>query len=311
MDPTLQSVRAFLAIVDEGHLGAAAQKLYVSAPALSQQLRRLEERVGARLLDRATHPVRPTPAGSAFLPHARELVRTLDLAKAAVSAVSRRENSRLTVGFINSVAGSAGRELLGELADVLGTGAVELVHLDWRHQTMSVRSGEVDAAFVRPPNVDDAGVRFDPVITEPRVAVLPSGHRLDGRSSIGIDELDGEVQVDSAGVDPSWLRWWSVDPRPSGVPVQYGPSVRTMDEVLEVVAAGRAIAITAACIAELYPRPSVCFVRIHDVEPCAVDLCTRSDDPSEAVQVLRQVVGHFHDRNTSARHGPLPRLGAG
>lgn len=62
MDLNLHLVRYLVAVVDEGHFGRAAQRLYVSAPALSQQVRKLERSLGVELIDRSTRPLRPTPA---------------------------------------------------------------------------------------------------------------------------------------------------------------------------------------------------------------------------------------------------------
>ena len=81
-------------------------------------------------------------------------------------------------------------------------------------------SATVDAAFVRPPLPVLDGVVLERIGVEPRVVALPRGHQLAGRASIEISEIDGTVQVSSDGAPPEWVKWWSVDPRPSGVPVR-------------------------------------------------------------------------------------------
>ncbi len=82
-----------------------------------------------------------------------------------------------------------------------------------------------------------------------------------------------------------------VDPRPSGVPVGYGPSVRTIDELLEAVAAGHGIAITGRFVSDSYRHPEVAFVPLKGVEPCALSLCTRASDTSALVAALRRGAG--------------------
>jgi len=66
VDLNLRLLRYFVTVADEGHFGRAAAKLFITPPALTQQIRRLELEVGFSLLDRARHPVVPTPSGEAF-----------------------------------------------------------------------------------------------------------------------------------------------------------------------------------------------------------------------------------------------------
>lgn len=284
-DLSLRALASLVVLVEEGHFGRAAAKLFVSAPALSQQVRRLEAQVGARLVERGSHPVRPTDAGHALLPHARRLLQTAEDAADAVARVTRRESGALRVGFINGGGGTFSMGLLSRLGTQL-----ELVLLDWPDQVAAVARGHVDASFVRPPMPSVEGVRLEPIGTEPRVVALQRDHPLASRASVSIDELDDEVHVDTAGMPPVWRDWWSIDPRPSGARVRYGPCVRSIDELIGVVSTGVAMAITAASIADHYAGADVCFVRIADVEPCGIELCTRVGDPHPGVRALRAAV---------------------
>ena len=99
-----------------------------------------------------------------------------------------------------------------------------------------------------------------------------------------------ELHVADDEADPQWVRWWACDPRPSGQPVRYGPSVHTMDELLEVVSSGAAIAITGGSVADSFRHPGVAFVPIVDIAPCPISLCTRLDDLSPLVAALRRAV---------------------
>ena len=68
LDLGIRALHAFVTVIDEGHFGRAAMRLFVTAPALSQQIRRLEQQLGMRLIDREVHPVKPTAAGETLLP---------------------------------------------------------------------------------------------------------------------------------------------------------------------------------------------------------------------------------------------------
>ncbi|MGV9710347.1 LysR family transcriptional regulator [Gordonia sp. NPDC003424] len=229
IDLNLRQTSYLLAVLDEGHFGRAAAKLFISPPALTQQVRKLERSVGAELLDRTAHPVRATPAGERFAAEARI---ALAAAERAVRAVQQGPD-RIRMGFMTAAIGTDSRALLDRMRAERPDISVELMELPWATITAAVRSGRVDAALMRPPVADSSGLRFDVVCTEPRVVAVASDHRLAGRVSVMVADLDGEVHVDDDDADREWVRWWACDPRPSGVPVVYGPSVHTMDELLE------------------------------------------------------------------------------
>ncbi|QJY47702.1 LysR family transcriptional regulator [Pseudonocardia broussonetiae] len=304
MDLNLHLVRYLVAVVDEGHFGRAAARLYVSAPALSKQVRTLERKLGVDLLDRSAHPVVPTEAGRRFLAEARTALAAADRAVAAVEAHRRDLAGVLRLGFMTAATGTHTRRIIDRVQREVPAASVQLVQLPWPDQADAVRSGTVDASLVRPPVVDTEGLRLEVVRHEPRVVALPAGHRLAARAEVVLADLDGEPHVTDDETDERWVRWWACDPRPSGVPVRYGPVVHTMDELLEVVASGEAIAITGSSVVDSHRHPEVVFLPVTDVEPCPISLCTRLDDPSVLVAALRRAVRAL--RADAARPDPTP-----
>lgn len=284
-------VRTLIAVLDEGHFGRTADRLYVSPSALSQQIRKLERELGVVLIDRNAHPLMPTEAGELFLQEARVAVAAADRAIAAVTTHVQEATSVLRLGFINGAAGPYTAWILDALAATAPDAAVHLVQLGWQDQASAVRERDVHVSFVRPPVSDMHDLQLDVLYLEPRVVALPRSHHLAQMPDISIDDLDGEVQISvEKGVDEAWIRWWSCDPRPSGAPVVYGPLIHTADEMLMLAASGRAIAIAPEGLATNYQRPDVAFVPVRDIPPCPVSLCTRSDDDHPLVQSLRRMV---------------------
>ncbi|MCF7551735.1 LysR family transcriptional regulator [Pseudonocardia sp. WMMC193] len=289
MDLNLHQARYLVAVVDEGHFGRAAERLFVSPPALSKQVRALERALGAELVDRTAHPVRPTAAGELFLAEARDALAAADRAIAAVRRHRQERAGTLRLGFMTASAGQAVQQVLDQVRRATEC-TVRLVQLGWSEQVEAVRAGRVDAAVVRPPFADTSGLRLDVLRLEPRVVALPVGHRLAARASVCLAELDGLPHVADDEVDQRWVRWWACDPRPSGVPVRYGPVVHTMDELLEVVAADQAVAITGGSVPDGHRHPGVAFVPVQDVAPCPISLCTRAGDRAPPVVALRRAV---------------------
>lgn len=307
MDLNLHLVRYLVTVVDEGHFGRAAARLFVSGPALSKQVRSLERKLGVELVDRSAHPIVPTEAGRRFLPEARAALAAADRAVAAVQAHRRARTGTLRLGFMTTATGTHTRRILDRWQCTEPGAAAQLVQLSWPDQATAVRSGAVDASLVRPPVADLEGLRLDVVRHEPRVVALPAAHRLaTTRAAVELADLDHETHVHDDRTDERWVRWWACDPRPSGVPVRYGPTVHTLDELLEVVASGAAIAITGGSVADSHRHPDVAFLPIVDAEPCPISLCTRTDDPSPLVSALRRAV-HAVREDAADPHRPRGR----
>lgn len=293
VDLNLHLVSYLVTVLDEGHFGRAAQRLYISPPALSQQIRKLENKLGVELIDRSAHPLQPTPAGRRFLPEARA---ALAAAQRALHAV-RVDGETLRLGFMTAALGARTRPLLDLVRREAHVASIQLVELAWSEQASAVRNAKVDASLMRPPVADASGLRLDVLCKEPRVVAVPAAHPLAGRTSVSVADLDGEPHVTDQEADQEWVRWWACDPRPSGRQVVYGPSVRTMDELLEVVASGAAISITSGFVQDSHRHPDVVFVPIHDVEPASLCLCTRLADTSPLTRALRDAARRINELN--------------
>jgi DNA-binding transcriptional LysR family regulator len=175
----LRRLRAFVTVVEEGHVTRAAERLGMQQPPLTRMLHGLETELGVLLLHRLPRGVRPTEAGKALLTEARAVLARADEVKDAVRRAARGEQGRLAIGFTSSAALHpfvpnvlrTFREALPGVSMVLdeaGTG--ELVD--------ALLHERLDAAFVRSPVASIAGLLVDPVLDEPMIAAFPAGHRL-------------------------------------------------------------------------------------------------------------------------------------
>src|SRR5256885_16428434 len=105
---TLRQMEYFLAVVDEGSFTRAAERLFVSQPALSHQVKALEQSVGGALLERRPQAVHLTPLGRAFLPHAAAAIRSAEDAQRAPRAGGQLEAGELRLATLNSIALAVG-----------------------------------------------------------------------------------------------------------------------------------------------------------------------------------------------------------
>jgi DNA-binding transcriptional LysR family regulator len=281
-DLDLRLVRYFVAVAEHRHFGRAAAALHTAQPSLSRQIRRLEQQLGARLLDRTPQGTRLTEAGEVFLPHATALLRSA--AKATALTKAAADPSRITIGYTTGlIVTPAVRELRSHQPDA----DVRTVHLGWNEPRTALLDHRVDAALARLPFATDR-LHVTVLYDEPRVLVVPRYHRLAGKESVTLDDIADEPLPRVRNPDPAWSAFWRIDPRPDGRPAPDGPFVEDVEEKLELIAAGEAVAISAGSHVAMM-RPDLTTVPLEGVEPCHVVLATRAGDRNRLVAHFRKL----------------------
>lgn len=281
VDLDLRLVRYFTVVAEHRHFGRAATVLRVAQPSLSRQIRRLEQQLSARLLDRTPQGTRLTGAGEVFLPRARALLRSADQAAAMTRAAA--EPSRIVVGYtMGLIVTPAVRELRHRHPDF----DVQTLHLDWDEPRAALLDHRVDAAVTRLPFPTD-GLHVTVLYDEPRVLVIPLDHRLAGKESVTLDDIADEPMPRVRGSDPVWSAYWRIDPRPDGRRAPDGPFIDALEDKFEVIAAGEAVAVSAGAHGKAH-RPDITTVPLEGVEPSHVVLATRADDHSGLVAAFRK-----------------------
>ncbi|MFJ2959491.1 LysR family transcriptional regulator [Streptomyces sp. NPDC087270] len=279
-DLDLRLVRSFAAVAEHRHFGRAAAALHLTQSSLSRQISRLEEQVGARLLDRTPQGSRLTGAGEVFLPLARALLRSA--AQASARARAAAEPSRITIGYItNIIITPAVRELRRKHPDA----DVRTHHLLWHEAGEALRDHRVDAVVTRLPFATGR-LHVTVLYDEPRVLLVPYDHRLAGRESVTLDDVADEPMPRVA--DPAWNAFWRIDPRPDGSSAPGGPVVDSVEDKIELIAAGQAVAIVPLGSGTIGPRPDLALIPLEGVEPSHVVLATRAGDRSRLVTAFRK-----------------------
>jgi DNA-binding transcriptional LysR family regulator len=282
VDLDLRLVRYFVAVADHQHFGRAATALRVAQPSLSRQIRRLEQQLGARLLDRTPQGTRLTEAGEVFLPAAKALLRSA--ARAAAQSRAAAAPSRITIGYtMGVIVTPAVLELRREHPDA----DVQVIHVGWDQARNALLDNRVDALVTRLPFPTDQ-LHVTVLYDEPRVLVVPRNHRLAGRESITLDDIADEPMPRVRDSDPAWNAFWRVDPRPDGRRAPDGPFIDALEDKFEVIAAGQAVAITAGSHGAAL-RPDLTTVPLEGVEPSHVVVACRAGDRSRLVAAFRKL----------------------
>ncbi|MEV4313067.1 LysR substrate-binding domain-containing protein [Actinocrispum sp. NPDC049592] len=280
VDLDLRLVHCFTVVAEHRHFGRAAEALHVTQPSLSRQIHRLEQQLGARLLDRTPRGSSLTEAGEVFLPQAKALLRTATQAIARTRAAA--EPSRLFVGYAGGlIVTPAVREMRHR-----HPGAdVRALHVAWNDIHAALLEHRVDVVVGRLPFTTD-GLHITVLYAEPRVVIVPVDHRLAGKEYVTLDDIADEPMPQLRESDPAWSAYWRIDPRPDGRPAPGGPIIDAIEDKLEVVASGQALVIGVGAIGAL--RPDLVAIPLDGVDPAHVVLATRADDRSRLVAAFRK-----------------------
>lgn len=191
----LRHLKYFVTVAEELHFGRAAERLHISQPPLSQQIRQLEEELGAPLFKRTSRKVELTHEGEAFYQDALDILDRADLAVEHVQAVARGESGRLRVSFIGPAARSALPRLIREYKEQVPDVILELTIGASHEQLRKLRMGSIDAGFIRLFNQELDGLDYKMFSNDPYILVMPEGHHLTRFDRVPLSELVGEKMV--------------------------------------------------------------------------------------------------------------------
>jgi DNA-binding transcriptional LysR family regulator len=191
MDVDARLWRAFTTVAEELHYGRAAERLHITQPALSRQIRDLERALGVRLFDRTSRRVVLSRAGQAVLGQARRALTESDRALRLARLAARGEWGELTISVLPAVTLALLPAILRAYRDTHPAIGVTITESLDDEQLVALAAGRADAGFLRaaaaPP-----GIQLQTLLTEPVVAALPADHYLARHNQIALAELAGE-----------------------------------------------------------------------------------------------------------------------
>ncbi|GHG45461.1 MULTISPECIES: LysR family transcriptional regulator [Amycolatopsis] len=264
MDFDLRKLRYFVAVAEELHFGRAAARLHIAQPALSRQIRALENELKTPLFVRDRRTTVLTAAGEQLLADARDLLAAAEAVHRRVSAAAEAKPV-LTVGFMPGIVVTPAVRALARRRPDAG---VRLLRTSWHDQVEVLHDGRVDVSIIRLP-ADQRGLTVRPLFTEPRVVMVPAGHRLAGKESVSVAELADEHLLQDPDAVPEW-RDIALELRKPDRPEV--PRIHSVEEKLELVAAGAGISVIPLSTATFYTRPDVLGIPVEDIGPNQVSL---------------------------------------
>jgi DNA-binding transcriptional LysR family regulator len=294
----LRHLRYFIAVAEEGHITRAAARLGIQQPPLSQQIRALERELEVQLFRRRPRGVELTDSGRAFLDEARIILAHVDHAFATTRRTARGEQGRIVVGFTSSApfvpfvprvirAFRESHKLVSLMLEESGT--AEMVE--------GLRSERVDAAFIRSPVADPAGLVVQPLLEEEMLVALPAGHRLAPAGRDGDDSLNLAVFAAETFIlyrrpgGPGLYDTIIAACHGAGFSPLVGQEAPRIASTLSLVAAGLGISLVPASL-QMLNMDGVVFRRLkNEPRPKApLNLAYRRSESSPAVRSFIELV---------------------
>ncbi|GGW54139.1 LysR family transcriptional regulator [Streptomyces griseoloalbus] len=288
----IRELECFLVLADELHFGRTGERLYVSQSRVSQLIRSLEQRIGARLVDRTSRRVRLTRLGEDFLqalrPAYAALRDTVDNARAAASGL----NGPLRIGF-QGIVGYAFMDVIGEFEGRYPECAVRLTELPLSDPFGPLYRGEVDTAVVLLP-VAEPTLVLGPVFSrQPQYLAVSRRHAFATRTALDAEDLATTPLLGVAAPAPDYWREAQAPTRtPSGTPVPQGPTIGTLQEGLSLVAANRGVMLLCHPTTEHHHRRDVAYVPVTGLPDSALGLIWRRDLHNARVRAFAEAVAN-------------------
>jgi DNA-binding transcriptional LysR family regulator len=289
-DIELRHLRYFVTVAEELHFGRAAQRLHVSQPPLSQQIRKLEEMLGYALFNRTSRSVSLTSVGEAFFESARRTLRNIQRDIDETRSIGLGEVGSLHIGFVGS-------GMLTRLPGIFRqySEAYPRVHLHL-HESFTARviqgleNGTLDAGILRDGDPVD-GLNVATIFSERFVAVVPANHPRAKQKSISPAALRHEPFVyypASAGV--------RAFEKPFAIFEQYGFRPQIVQEashwltILRLIGAGLGVSVAPECVGRI-ASPDVVCLALRDTKVVSnIELATLVGESRGIVQRFAQIV---------------------
>jgi DNA-binding transcriptional LysR family regulator len=279
MDVDTRLLRYFAAVAEEGNLTKAAERLFVSQPALTKQIKQLEALLGVQLFTRSRAGMALTEPGQTLAERVPDLLTSWDRLQRDTKAAASRAAQVLRVGFLASAANEATPRIINAFAERRPGWRVEMRQASWSNPSAGLADGDVDAALVRLPFPGQDELRVEVLFEEPRWVALPAAHPLATSKEIAFRELWDEPFV-AAPAETGWWRdyWLAIDERESH-PARIGAVTELPDDWLSAIANGYGIALAPESAARFYARPGVVYRPVTGVSPTRVGVAwARADD---------------------------------
>jgi DNA-binding transcriptional LysR family regulator len=279
----LRHLRYFVTVAEEKNFSRASARLRISQPAVSRQIKDLEDELGVPLLIRDGHSVRMTAAGETFLAHARDVLKRAANATHEMKRFQDRPVEKLVIGYLAPVLASTLTPALRCFEQKHPKVELDLLELSPTAQIEALRAGQLDLAFIGNPCPELYSEFELTLLQKIRLdAVLPDNHTLALRKQLKLSELANDPFVGfSERTFPGRNETICAICQAAG----FTPSIRyhadSLSAALAFIAAGKGVTLMPAEVSRS-AHPQTVFVRLHAPPPAIISVVAHRKDNGRA-----------------------------
>jgi DNA-binding transcriptional LysR family regulator len=295
-------LRYFAVLGEELNYRRAAERLFITQPALSTAIKALEHAFGVTLFTRSTREVALTDLGAAWLPQVQQALSGVDAVVANLVTLSGTRHGVLRLGYLIGTGADLLFRLVRHFEAVYPDVTVEPIEYDFGDPTAGLGDGTTEVAIIRPP-VDLPEHRMLMLDSESWVACLPRDHRLAERTEVQIAELLDDPIVCAPLTAGPWRDYWLAMDVRGNRPPTIAAIAATYEAETTSIARGLGISFTTSSVARFYDRPGIVYVPITDRPPSHTALAwhpARLSPQAEALVRLVQSQWSFGDASDVA-----------
>jgi DNA-binding transcriptional LysR family regulator len=296
-DVELRELRIFLVLADELHFGRTARRLGISQPSVSEAIRMLERRVGARLFDRTSRSVRLTPVGASLRLDLPPAIEALDRALAGAHETASGVSGVLRIATTETTFVPPVVRLTSAFEAAYPACTAQFVEASFASPYAVLRCGLAEV-LVNWLALDEPDLTAGPVVASyDRMLAVHRGHRLAGRASVSVEELASEqLPFAEAGIPAAITDAFVPRRTPSGRPIRRTPVSASFTEVTAGVVLGRWVHLTVGGVVQ-FERDDIVLVPVDDLPALRLGLVWRTAVADARVRALAEV---------ARRVGPWP-----
>jgi DNA-binding transcriptional LysR family regulator len=275
----LRHLQFFVVLAEELNFSRAAERLHVAQPALSQQIRALEERLGTQLIDRGSRPLRLTEAGSYLCIEARSILENFEQASIGAREIGRGKRGWLGVGFTRSAMYSVLPPALKKFHRAYPDVELKLFEMLTEEQSDALRDKRIHVGIGRQVQAIP-GCTTRALLSERLMAVLSPDHPLAARKEIRIaDVADSPLILYPKHPTASFSRFIESLYRDAGLTPNVAYQAYEIQTAIALVAAGLGVTYVGESVAQR-GRPDVLYKRFATTQMTTLSATFRSDDHS-------------------------------
>ena len=278
----LRQIRYFLAVAEELNFTRAAERQHLAQQALSASIRRLEEQLGVALFVRSTRRVELTSAGEALVEGGRAVVSAMADAVERVRQVYEGRGGRLAIGFSTAAGGvPIVREIIRRFSEAAPDVDIRIQEHDFSDPSAGLADGSVHVAFIFGPLPVD-GLSAITLLEEQRLLAVRPEHPYADRDTVRVEDLRDLPWLRVPASAGPWPDFWF--PRSAHGPA--GPVIRTAEEWVTAIEAGRGHAFTMPTVMTNFTTARVRVVPVAGLPPASVVLAWRAGSPDPLVRAF-------------------------